>query len=212
MITQIEGKLVEYSDGSVTLDVSGLFYEIWVPKSVLKAVEGRPVGESVRLVTYHYVQSDPSRSLPVLIGFSNKIEREFFEKFITVSGIGPKGALRALSIPISQIAQGIDEGDVKFLKTLPGVGEQHAREIVAKLQGKVGRFGLIRDTESGAHPVSRLDDFKDEALSVLLQLQYRRDEAKRMLDRALSNNPNMKTVEELLNEVYRQRSTEPAVD
>ena len=70
MITQIEGKLVEYSDGSVTLDVSGLFYEIWVPKSVLKAVEGRPVGESVRLVTYHYVQSDPSRSLPVLIGFS----------------------------------------------------------------------------------------------------------------------------------------------
>ena len=210
MITQIEGKFVESGDNWISLDVNGLVYEVWASKSVIQGLDLGAPGSRVKLITYHYLQSDPSRSLPVLIGFNNKIEREFFEKFITVSGIGPKAALRALSVPISQIAQAIDASDLAFLKTLPGVGEQRAREIVAKLQGKVGRFGLIQDGSGDAGiPHSKEDeDFKVEALSVLLQLQYKRDEARQMIDRAFQKNPKMKTVEELLNEVYRQRTVE----
>lgn len=207
MITRIAGLLAETTEHSVILNVGGVHYEVFVSKGVLKSLESKDAGETAELVTYHYLQSDPSRSLPVLIGFNNKIEREFFEKFITVSGIGPKGALKALSVPISQIAQAIDSGDVPFLKTLPGVGEQRAREIVAKLQGKVGRFGLIQDSDSPA-PAARPEGFQDEALEVLLQLQYRKDEAKQMIDRAVRQNKDMRTVEELLNEVYRQRSAQ----
>ena len=208
MITEIEGRLTEVSEHSVTLDLAGVCYEVFVSAIVLKGLEAKKTGEPLRLVTYHYVQSDPSRSHPVLIGFNNRIEREFFEKFITVSGIGPKAALKALSVPISQIAGAIDAADMVFLKTLPGVGEQRAREIVAKLQGKVGRFALIRD--GGAEVVrDGREDIKEEALSVLIQLQYRRDEACAMIDhafRTLKPGKNVKTVEELLNEVYRQRS------
>jgi Holliday junction DNA helicase RuvA len=209
MITQVEGKFVELTDHAVTLEVHGVSYEVQATPNVLRSLEGKAPGDPVRLVTYHYLQTDPSKSLPVLIGFPNKIEREFFEKFITVSGIGPKGALRALTAPISQIAQAIDAADIPFLKTLPGVGEQRAREIVAKLQGKVGRFGLIQDDSGGAAPQREGEDYKEEALAVLLQLQYKREEAKRMVEEALRKNRAIRSTEELLNEVYRQRTLQP---
>jgi len=95
-------------------------------------------GDSVSFVIYHYVQSDPSRSIPTLIGFTNKVEREFFEKFITVSGVGPKAALKALSVPISQIANAIDSGDQAFLKTLPGVGGSARKRNYRKAPGEGG--------------------------------------------------------------------------
>ena len=208
MITEIEGKLKSLSENSIILSVGGIYYEIFVSPNVIKNLKKEPSENTVHLVTYHYLQSDPSRSLPVLIGFNNRIERDFFEKFITVSGIGPKAALKALSVPISQIACAIDASDTAFLKTLPGVGDQRAREIVAKLQGRVGRFALIQDGGAEVVP-DRKDDAVQEALSVLHQLQYKRDEAKAMIDRALQNNKNLQTVEEILNEVYRQRNTQP---
>lgn len=210
MITRIEGLLVESTDTSVSINCGGIHYEVFVPANVLKSLHATQPGQPVSLVTFHYAQVDPSRSVPVLIGFLNKIEREFFEKFITVSGIGPKAAVKALTVPIPQIADAIDAGDRIFLKTLPGVGEQRAREIIAKLQGKVARFGLIQEQDAaakgtGKSPAAR-SDFKSEAIEVLLQLQYRREEAQRMIDRAVSQNPDIKSAEELLNQVYRQKS------
>jgi Holliday junction DNA helicase RuvA len=211
MITRIQGTIMELGDNSVSLSCGGICYEVFVPANVLKNLASRAPDDSVELVTYHYYQTDPSRSIPVLIGFLNKIEREFFEKFITVSGIGPKAAVKALTVPISQIADAIDAGDRIFLKTLPGVGEQRAREIIAKLQGKVARFGLIREAGGKRADAAGILDFKSEGLEVLLQLQYRREEAQQMIDRALSNNKNIRSAEELLNEVYRQKSTVEAV-
>lgn len=209
MITEIEGQFVEIQGNAIILNVGGVFYEVGVSPAVLKKHENTQAGQSVRLCTFHYLQSDPSRSIPVLIGFMNKIEREFFEKFLTVSGIGPKAALKALSVPISEIARAIDSSDVPFLKTLPGVGEQRAREIIAKLQGKVGRFGLIQD---GGAEVARGagEDAKAEAMAVLLQLQYKREEAKQMIESAMRSAKTVKTAEDLLNEVYRQRNAQPA--
>jgi Holliday junction DNA helicase RuvA len=145
---------------------------------------------------------DPSKAIPVLVGFLNEIEKEFFEQFITVSGVGPKAACRALSLPFSTIADAIDRADMSILKSLPGIGEQRAREIIAKLQGKVGKFGLIQDASAGAS-IKIKDDIREEALSVLLQLRYKRGEAEEMVKKALSRNPKASTCEEILNEVYK---------
>jgi Holliday junction resolvasome RuvABC DNA-binding subunit len=78
---------------------------------------------------------------------------------------------------------------------------------VAKLQGKVGKFALIQDGV-GAIPVAQKgkEGIKEEALDVLLQLQYKKSEALGMIQEALNRNPNMDTVEDLLNEVYKQRT------
>jgi Holliday junction DNA helicase RuvA len=205
MISRICGKVVETGKNYLLIDVNGLTYEVLLPQAVMQRIE-EAVGSDgkVTLKTFHYHQVEPSKSTPVLIGFLNDIERDFFQTFITVSGIGPRAALKALNKPISRIAQAIDSADTVFLKSLPGIGEQRAREIVAKLQSKVGRFGLIRD----AHATSQGEaakDISEEALAVLLQLQYKRQEAQEMLKKALENSPQVTTTEELLNEVYKQR-------
>jgi len=207
MISQLNGKFRRLKEGRVLLDVGGVTYEILVPATALKALEvdHLKAGDPIELFTFHYYQMEPSRGTPILIGFLNEIEREFFERFITVSGVGPKAACRALSEPISVIADAIDRGDQKFLESLPGIGMQRAKEIIAKLQGRVGKFGLIQDRPM-LPGVSFHETVESEALEVLLQLQYKRLEAERMIQEALRRRPGIETVEELLNEVYRQRN------
>ncbi|MDD4957596.1 MAG: OB-fold domain-containing protein [Candidatus Omnitrophica bacterium] len=204
MISSIKGRITRKKENAVEVHCGHITYEVAVPLAVMNSMEGRSVfGSETELVIYHYYQIDQSRGTPVLIGFENEIEREFFEKFISVSGVGPKAACRALAQPFSLIAGAIDSGNVSFLKGLPGIGEQKARLIVAKLQGKVGKFGLIRDEEMDIS--SDHEDIKEEAVAVLIQLQYRKTEAEDMVRKALERQPGITTSEELLNEVYRER-------
>jgi len=204
MISQICGSIVQRTEDGLIIDVHGLCYEVLVPVAILRSLDGQVgAGGTVRLVTFHYHHVEPSRATPILVGFTNEVEREFFERFITVSGVGPRAALRAISQPIPLIARAIDEGDLEFLRRLPGIGPQRAKEIVAKLQGKVGKFGLI---QAEAVTIEAPHDVAEEARAVLLQLQYTSAEAKAMIQRAVERVPTVATAEELLNEVYRQRS------
>lgn len=206
MISHISGKIKRKKDSSIIVDVNGICYEIMIPPAVMKGLDKARSGDgTISLITYHYYQMDPSRAIPVLVGFLNEIEKEFFEQFITVSGVGPKAACRALSQSFSIIAEAIDKGDLPLLKTLPGIGERKAREIIAKLQGKVGKFALIQDRFAGDTPKAK-EDVKEEALSVLLQLQYKKGEACEMIEKALKSNPEVTTCEEILNEVYKGSS------
>lgn len=209
MISRIQGKVKSKRSGKVTLELaSGICYEVLVPEAIIRNIEKNvPNGQDISLVTYHYLQTDPSKSIPVLIGFLNEIEKEFFEKFITVSGVGPKAACRALALPISEIAAAIDRSDLKILKSLPGIGEQRAREIIAKLQDKVGKFGLIQDGPAKNERGAR-EDIKEEALSVLLQLQYKKKDATDMIDKAVKRNSKINSSEDILNEVYKTRQNE----
>ena len=133
MIAHIHGILKQRKENRLFVDVQGLVYEILVPTAVMKEMDQDHAkeGDPIDLVTFHYHQMEPSRSVPVLIGFLKEIEREFFEKFITVSGVGPKAACRALSLPISIISRAIHEADQALLESLPGIGSQRAKEIIA---------------------------------------------------------------------------------
>jgi holliday junction DNA helicase RuvA len=205
LISRISGKLKQKRSNSVLIEVSGISYEVLVPGFIMLKIDQTMSEDShITLVTYHYLQSDPSRAVPVLIGFFSEIEREFFEKFITVSGVGPKAACRALKLPFSMIADAIDKGDTVVLKSLPGIGEQRAREIIAKLQGKIGKYGLIQDG-AGFKPATIEEDIKLEALQVLVQLQYNTSEAKAMIEAALKRDAGISSCEELLNEIYKQK-------
>ena len=205
MISRISGKLRQKRANSILVEVNGVCYEVLLPAIIMKKIDNSvKLEDEITLITYHYLQSDPSRSFPVLIGFLNDIEKEFFEKFISVSGVGPKAACKTLELPFSLIADAIDRGDIPALKCLPGIGEQKAREIIAKLQGKIGKYGLIQD-----RVVLKTDmveeDIKREALQVLVQLQYGKSEAKTMIEKAIERNPDISSCEVLLNEVYKQR-------
>jgi len=207
MISEIKGKLIVKKEQSLIIDVCGLFYEVMVPSSVIDRAEQTIDSEgNIHLVTYHYFQLAQSSGTPVLVGFIHEIERDFFLQFITVSGIGPRAAVKALNKPISEIAGAIDKGDAAYLKTLPGIGMQRAKEIVAKLQGKVGRFGLIRDDSGVTKNIPiKITDWQEEALNVLLQLQYKKQEAQNMISKALERKTDIQSAEELLNEIYKQK-------
>jgi len=207
MISRLRGIVREIGDHRLLLEVQGISYEVLMPASLLRTVPERtgPGGE-LELVTFHYQQLEVGRGIPVLIGFFNEVEREFFVRFISVSGVGPRAALKALAQPIPLIAQAIDQGDLAMLRSLPGIGEQRAKEIVAKLQGRVGKYGLIQAKETAAEaPTAGEATFEEEAVAVLVQLEYKKSEAKEMVQAAFTRNPSMKSSEELLNEVYRQR-------
>ncbi len=209
MIFKIAGKLVEKREQSLVINVHGHYYEVMVPTSVLGRVEETlDANGDVHLITYYYFQITPASGLPVLIGFITEIERDFFLQFIKVSGIGPKAAVKALNQPISDITRAIEGGDMAYLKTLPGIGLQRAKEIIAKLQGKIGKFGLIQDraqaiTASGTRDVAA--DWQQEAFDVLLQLQYKRPEALAMIQKSLEHSPNIQTAEDLLNDIYKHK-------
>ncbi len=206
MITQISGTIENFTENTLTVSTGGISYEVYIPTAIMKSFDGKlSKGSKISLVTYHYYQTDPSKSIPILIGFSNRIEKDFFEKFITVSGVGPKAAVRALSMPIPDIAQAIDGADLGYLKSLPGIGEQRAKEIIAKLQGKMGKFSLMQSSATSGSKDGAPADIQEEALDVLLQLQYKKEEAKEMIGKAFSRKADLKTAEEILNEVYKQK-------
>ncbi len=206
MISRLHGKLTERRETTVLLETNGVTYEVWIPTAILRTID-RHLGPDriIRLVTFHYHHLEPSRAFPILVGFVNEVERQFFEIFITVSGIGPKAAVKAINQPIPLIARAIDDGNVDFLRSLPGIGPQRAKEIVAKLQGRVGKYALIPEEGPSGAPIPSTDA-ATEALEVLLQLQYRRVEAQAMIKSALSRSPNLSSAEEILNEVYKQRA------
>jgi Holliday junction DNA helicase RuvA len=204
MFSRISGTLVERGEESVTIEAGGLGYDIVVPPSVANKLPAAP-GERVALEIYANLQIDGNSGRYTFFGFSNAIEREFFEALISVASIGPKSAARAFSAPMARIARAIDEGDHAFLRTLPGIGQQKARDIVAKLQGKVTRFLLIQDAPQAER--APIPDFATEALAVLLQLAYKRAEAEEMIAATLKAAPHITDAETLLAEIYRRRAT-----
>ena len=205
MISRLFGRVLERKTQGVILGVNGIGYEVLVPAGVLNFLSAQE-GEQLELVIYEYLQIDGSRATSYLIGFRSELERDFFQQFITVASIGPRLAVRALGLPVARIAQAIEEGDLRVLQGLPGIGARKAKEIVAKLQGKAGRFCLIRD-EAPVEP--RAEDIQAEAVELLMQVGHTRAEAKEMVERALAGGERPETVEELLNLSYKKRAQSP---
>ncbi|HXO16936.1 MAG TPA: Holliday junction branch migration protein RuvA [Candidatus Dormibacteraeota bacterium] len=203
MFARISGSLVERSGEAVVVEAGGLGYEIVLPPCIAEKIPTTP-GERVTLEIYAVVNMDGNSGRFTYYGFTNAIEREFFEALLTVASIGPRSAARAFCAPMSIIADAIDRGDHAFLKTLPGIGQQKARDIVAKLQGKVSKFLLIRDAPAAAP--AAIPDFADEALAVLLQLGYKRAEGEAMIRATLDADPAIDQAERLLAEIYRRKA------
>lgn len=203
MIARIRGKIAEKFENRILLDVGGIFYEINTPSTVYAYLQNSG-DDTVEMVIYHYFNIEKSRSIPVMIGFVDELEKDFFLKFIGVSGIGPKAALKAFDKPVSLIAQAIEEGNVDFLQSLAGIGKQKAKQIVAHLQGKVGRFALIKgDKAADKKPLKK--ETIEEAKTILKRLQYSVKETDDMINKAMGSKPSIDNVEDLLNEIYRQR-------
>ena len=203
MITKIKGTLVKKDDSKVCLEVGGICYEIHISKSVAQRLNQSP-GSPVELVTYYFFQMEKNKCIPVLIGFNDDMEKDFFQQFTSVSGIGPRAALRAFDRPISLIARGIEEGDIGLLTSLQGIGKHKAKQIIAYLQGKVGRFLLIKE-ERQKEVLSHSKKLFEEAKQVLKRLGYSVKESDDMLKKVIAKSPELETIEDILNRIYYEQ-------
>jgi Holliday junction DNA helicase RuvA len=208
MISRITGKIIQLREDRATIEHNGIAYDLLIPSGISQRLRGMR-GKEFTFYTFHYLEGGmgASNAIPRLAGFLNDIDREFFEKLITVQGMGIRAALKALSAPVQSIARAIEAKDAAALISLPGIGKRTAEKIIAELNGKVAKFALVRADEEISPPTQE-PDFQDEVVEVLLQLGYSIGEAEILLRRALSSAPQVESAEELIQEIFKQQRQE----
>ncbi len=212
MIATLTGRLRRRLEDRVVLEVGGVGYEIYLPPNAQRALEGATAdpgdkASELHLVIYYHATRDQPR--PVLIGFTSDLDKEFFEKLITVKDIGPMVAARALAAPVGDLAAAIARQDEKYLRALPGIGPQKAKNIVAQLQAKVSKFALAREGAvaepvAGAPAPADAEGLREMVWEILVkQLGHRPSEASQLITDALRRRPDLTSPEELFDEIYR---------
>jgi len=201
MIGYLEGKLLKKDEDRILLLTNQIGYEIFLPAFVRKSFQSKKLGDDVALYIHqHQTERQPK---PTLIGFNLEAECEFFRLFISVEDIGPIKAVQAMTVPVREIARAIESRDLVCLKRLKGIGNRTGQKIIATLEGKLSKFALIRPEEEQAEVVPS-EDFVEQVQEVLVkQLGHKLKEAKELIAAALKRNNEIKTPEELLEEVYR---------
>ena len=207
MISKISGKLLGVEQDVATLEVEAFEYSVLIPEFARRQLQFQR-GQRVSLHTIQYLEGNPTQGklTPRLIGFLNVAEREFFELFCSVDGVGMRKALRAMIRPVAEVAAMIEEQDAKGLSTLPGIGPATAERIIAKLRRKVPKFALLVSKELGGEDEA-LVDVAQEAFEVLRTLGHSEADARRLLEPVIGSKKKYKDVEQLINDVYAsQRS------
>ncbi len=191
------------SDDVLTLRIDAFEYEVLIPEFTRRQLQ-QEMNQQISLHTIQYLEGNPmqGRMTPRLIGFLSEAEREFFELFCSVDGVGVKKALRAMVRPVKEVATAIEEQDAKFLASLPGVGPATAERIVAKLRRKVPKFALMVIREEGRQAEVQ-PDVVSEACSVLRGLGHSESDARRLLDAALEAKKKYADVQSLLQAIYQ---------
>jgi len=209
MISALTGELIRVDEDRAHVRVGPVLCELLVAAFDLRFLRG-VVGEQITFHTIFYLEGDAGGGNiePRLVGFLRGEDKRFFQLFITVKGIGPKKALRALTLPVGEIARAIESRDTRFLVDLPQIGKRMAEQIVAELAGKAAPYATAIDA-TRARPITstqaRAAD-EEDAIATLMALGERRIDAELLLDRARSSNPQMKTTDAFVREMLRLRS------
>jgi len=162
MLARLSGILEQLTDHGAVIALpqphpgTQIAYEVLLPTYLIGALEPR-VGTVITLHTLQSFeqQAQGSSFVPRLIGFSSQTERRFFQIFTTVKGVGSRRALKALALPVGEIARAVCERDTKLLVGLPEIGKRLAETIVAELHGKLDEFALPTDDAPRRNGASR---------------------------------------------------------
>jgi Holliday junction DNA helicase RuvA len=203
LITKITGRLVALMDEALTLQIGPYEHEVLIPEFTRRQLQAE-MNQEISLYTIEYLEGNPmqGRMTPRMIGFLTEVEREFFELFCSVDGVGVKKALRAMVRPVKEVATAIEEQDTKGLSTLPGIGPAMSERIVAKLRRKVPKFALMVARAEVESEVT--SDVVSETYDVLRRLGHGESDARRLVDAALSTKAKYKDVQSLLQAIYQQ--------
>ena len=214
MLTRIRGTLLSVSDEAATLLIEPFEIEVLISEHTRRTIQTK-LGEPISFYTIFYIEGGAmvSRLVPRAVGFLSAIDREFFDIFCSVDGVGVRKALRAMVRPVRELARAIEEQDVKQLATFPGIGEATAERIVAKLRRKVGKFALIVSGQPGegsaaaevnGAPESAAPDVIRDTYNALLSVGHSESQAREAIDRVLSAKKKFKSVADMIEAIYLQ--------
>ena len=204
MIVRITGSLLDVDEESIVVERDGVAREVLVPRfSIGELASFR--GQQVTLHTIEFYEGNHGSGhlVPRLLGFLHREDREFFERFVGVKGIGPRKALKALAEPVRRIASWIESGDAKALARLPGIGARAAEMIVATLRGKVSDLAIGGEAGAPGGKVAQLSSAQRDALEILVAWGDPRGDAERWIERAGQVHPELDSPDEWVRVAYR---------
>src|SRR6266700_7973379 len=175
MIAPLRGKLIYKQPGQAIIEAGGVGYDVTISVPTFTALPG--LGGEAALHIYTQVSDDAI----ALFGFLDREEKRLFERLITVSGVGPKLAIKMLSgLSPERTVQAIRGQDHAQLTRIPGVGKKLAERLVVELKDKLDDFAVAPVQSSVAGPAV------DDVLSALTNLGYQRPAAEKAIEQAVA--------------------------
>ncbi len=173
MISYIKGELTEILEDRLVVECQGIGYDIYGSTTML--MNAPAIGSNVKIYTYMHVREDAM----TLFGFSNRDDLNVFKLLLSVSGIGPKGALGVLSvITPDDLRFAVLGDDVKAISKAPGIGVKTAKKLILELKDKFKLEDAV-EIKTAHEAVSDINsnDGKSEAILALTALGYSNTEA-----------------------------------
>ncbi|MBH3068482.1 Holliday junction branch migration protein RuvA [Serratia marcescens] len=184
MIGRLRGNILEKQPPLVLLEANGVGYEVHMPMTCF--YELPELGQEAIVFTHFVVREDAQ----LLYGFNDKQERALFRELIKVNGVGPKLALAILSgMSAQQFVSAVEREEITALVKLPGVGKKTAERLVVEMKDRFK--GLNGDLFNSSSEISLPSaaanapdvDAEAEAVSALVALGYKPQEASRMISK-----------------------------
>jgi Holliday junction DNA helicase RuvA len=200
MIASLAGILRFKSPGHITVEVNGVGYRVFIPLSTFYelADEGSPVALNV----FTAVREDAIH----LYGFRTPEEKQLFELLLSVNGIGPKLAIGLLSgITPADFIRAVFTEDRHALTKIPGVGKKMAERMILELRDRVIKLAP-QEVPEEINAAGSLDAVREDALSALVNLGYKKSVAKMVLDRVLDGEAGGLALEEVLKRALKELS------
>lgn len=201
MYSYIRGALAEVETDHIVIDVNGIGYNIYVPVNCYDYLPG--IGEECKVHTYLHIREDAM----ILYGFLTKDDLELFKQLITVSGIGPKGAIGILSaLSADDLRFAILAGDSKAISKAPGIGAKTAQRVILELKDKMSLEDAFEKKSDNAKTlqVSSNNQVKNDAVLALNALGYSSSESLKAVSK-VEITPDM-DVEDVLKQALKQMS------
>ena len=163
MIASLRGRLIEKHPNQAVIECSGVGYDVAISVSTFSGLP--ELGSEVALKIHTNVREDALQ----LFGFATAQEKLLFEKLISVSGIGPKLAITALSgLPAAELAAAIRGGAVEQLVRIPGIGKKTAERLILELRDKLDLLAAVASPRSPEKPKSAFSAIEEDVISALL--------------------------------------------
>lgn len=192
MITFLEGTLFQKQPARIVMNVAGVGYEVFIPLCSYDRLP--PEGDSCRILTFHHITDASQR----LFGFFTDEERAMFTSLLTISGVGPKIAISALSgLPVRELKNALVHGDIKRISSISGIGKKTAERIVVELRDKFTKGAQLDAFSTDATDGVADTRLRDAALA-LGALGYKLDDAEKMIKAISKKLDPLMTVEDLI--------------